>query len=138
VQLKESACHTECINPTPACKSVCEEPLCDWKCHRPADCKKTKCALVCKTSPHCQPQATPTDCCESKESATKCGKCEDTACASGNAGNSAPLGCKHFANNVTPVGEQGAMGANMCTTMNQFISNVIIYKWKCMKVVIMI
>jgi hypothetical protein len=38
--------------------------------------------------------ATPTDCCESKESATKCGKCEDTACASGNAGISAPLGCK--------------------------------------------
>ena len=34
----------------------------------------------------------------------------------------------HFANNVAPDGEQGAMDANMCTTMNQCISSVVYYK----------
>merc|ERR1711918_324065 len=55
--------HTECTNPTPKCESVCEEPLCDWKCHRPADCQKPRCALVCEKSPHCQPQPPKADCC---------------------------------------------------------------------------
>merc|ERR1711934_1184470 len=50
-------------NPTPKCESVCEEPLCDWKCHRPADCQKPRCALVCEKSPHCQPQPPKADCC---------------------------------------------------------------------------
>ena len=60
---KEPQCHTECTNPTPKCESVCEEPLCDWKCHRPADCQKPRCALVCEKSPHCQPQPPKADCC---------------------------------------------------------------------------
>ena len=101
---KEPACHTECTNPTPACESVCEEPLCDWKCHRPADCEKPKCALVCEKSPHCQPQAPPADCCgcdadaEKKDGAeAKCCGCDKkdaAAAAGGEAGNGAPLGCK--------------------------------------------
>ena len=97
---KEPACHTECTNPTPACESVCEEPLCDWKCHRPADCEKPKCALVCEKSPHCQPQAPPKDCCDcaASEAAkdTKCCGCEGKgdAAAASEGGNAAPLGCK--------------------------------------------
>lgn len=61
---KDPLCHTECTNPQPVCESVCEEPVCDWKCHRPSNCPKPKCALVCEKSPHCQEQPPPpTDCC---------------------------------------------------------------------------
>merc|ERR1719201_589010 len=71
---KDPLCHTECSNPQPVCESVCEEPVCDWKCHRPSNCPKPKCALVCEKSPHCQEQpAPPADCCpcEAEAAATE-------------------------------------------------------------------
>merc|ERR1719482_1115803 len=59
-----SKCQIKCTNPQPVCESVCEEPICDWKCHRPSNCPKPKCALVCEKSPHCQEQPPPpADCC---------------------------------------------------------------------------
>ena len=99
---KEPQCHTECTNPTPKCESVCEEPLCDWKCHRPADCQKPRCALVCEKSPHCQPQPPKADCCAcaktevKAEEPKKCCGCEakKEASASGPAGSA--VGCAAY------------------------------------------
>ena len=59
---------------SPKCESVCEEPLCDWKCHRPSDCEKPKCALVCEKAPHCQPQPPPADCCSCDTAAAPAAK----------------------------------------------------------------
>jgi len=99
---KEPQCHTECTNPTPKCESVCEEPLCDWKCHRPADCQKPRCALVCEKSPHCQPQPPKADCCScakaevKTEEPKKCCGCDakKEASASGPAGSA--VGCAAY------------------------------------------
>jgi hypothetical protein len=55
---KTALCVTHCIPPKPECEAVCEEPKCDWKCHK-AECPKPKCELVCE-NPQCKPKA---DCC---------------------------------------------------------------------------
>jgi len=44
--------------PKPECEPVCEEPKCDWKCHKP-NCPKPKCELVCE-NPNCVPKV---ECC---------------------------------------------------------------------------
>ncbi len=49
-------------SPKPVCEAVCDEPNCDWKCHKP-ECPKPKCELVCE-NPGCKPSL---ECC----------KCED-------------------------------------------------------------
>lgn len=45
--------------PKPECEPVCEEPKCDWKCHKP-NCPKPKCELVCE-NPNCVPKV---ECCQ--------------------------------------------------------------------------
>lgn len=49
-------------SPKPICEAICQEPNCDWKCHKP-ECPKPKCELVCE-NPGCRPTV---ECC----------KCED-------------------------------------------------------------
>ena len=44
---------------------MCEEPKCDWKCHKP-ECPKPKCELVCE-NPTCKPKV---DCCSCQAGAS--------------------------------------------------------------------
>mmetsp|Transcript_1664 Transcript_1664/g.3439 ORF Transcript_1664/g.3439 Transcript_1664/m.3439 type:complete len:501 (+) Transcript_1664:84-1586(+) len=35
------------------CKTVCPDPVCDWKCKKPQACPKPECKMVCEKPPDC-------------------------------------------------------------------------------------
>mmetsp|Transcript_52568 Transcript_52568/g.119761 ORF Transcript_52568/g.119761 Transcript_52568/m.119761 type:complete len:529 (-) Transcript_52568:95-1681(-) len=35
------------------CKTVCPDPVCDWKCKKPQACPKPECKMVCEKPPEC-------------------------------------------------------------------------------------
>jgi len=49
----EPQCKLMCPNWQP-CETVCEQPICDWKCQAPSTCREPQCSMVCESPKKCQ------------------------------------------------------------------------------------
>ena len=52
---------------------MCEDPVCDWECNRPADCPRPKCSLICEKKSVCGHTFEGKDVADEKEASEKSG-----------------------------------------------------------------